>query len=295
MTKFCTMAPGICGFSEWNSFVIFLPPRILRWFLDFLKIRWSKRVQVTVSALLWLAHKTERRMWVRDLRGRQIRGAVRGNINGEIWYDNMSAYLWGISLFCLMLCALWGVLVNISANSVSFRTNILRVYEYLAMCCTPTLQTAAAVGGVGWSVFTAQIDRRKQHVWLPNFPAGTQIHIKSIMPCAMRSLPPVPSSVQCASFTGKNVKVQRSTHRSVCSRKRWLASPWGGSHSFRRPAVGSTPENTNIIMSSHAVVPPRWRGQKHNAICRMSSLRWECGRRICNSGPKPVECSWLKL
>jgi len=35
-----------------------------------------------------------------------------------------------------MSCVLWAVLVNKSAKVVSFRKNILRMYEYLEMCCT---------------------------------------------------------------------------------------------------------------------------------------------------------------
>jgi hypothetical protein len=38
-TKFCTVAPNICGFLVWNlSYVTLQAPRILRWFLDFWKI-----------------------------------------------------------------------------------------------------------------------------------------------------------------------------------------------------------------------------------------------------------------
>jgi hypothetical protein len=38
MTKFCPVAPNICGSSVWNLVLInFLVPKILRWLLDFLE------------------------------------------------------------------------------------------------------------------------------------------------------------------------------------------------------------------------------------------------------------------
>jgi hypothetical protein len=71
-------------------------------------------------------------------------------------------------------------------------------YIVILRCAAHTMQTAVTVVGVSWLGVTTQINRRKQHVWLPNFRAGTQINIKSVILCAMPSLPAVPSGVQCA-------------------------------------------------------------------------------------------------
>jgi len=79
-----------------------------------------RRVLITVSALLWLAHKTERKMKSARLEGAAVTWCCAGQHKwGDLLRDWLCQHVYGKSqCLILMLCDLWGVLVNISAKVV---------------------------------------------------------------------------------------------------------------------------------------------------------------------------------
>jgi len=54
-TKFCTVAPNICGPSFWNMLhVTLLVPRILRWLLDFWTVCTIQALRAPSTAVVFL-------------------------------------------------------------------------------------------------------------------------------------------------------------------------------------------------------------------------------------------------